>query len=429
MQRQKARKPPGCWLNCASLSSLDTLTRNQLLDTTLQAMSAVQPDQSLRDAVAAYVGWPVEVFVRMPDEHRGIVVPLYDLSASAALTLRTWDENSARDIVAEALRSNSWQAAHYFTSESGLPLPAWQRGMEKAFEEAAVGEIVLARGRILFAQQNAKPLGGIALIGFYRQSGPPHVTELRITDIDSGERRYSAAWQNGNTRTLQVDVNHSLVPDRNYRLYVAFSKPMRYQSATATPTAYPGQQTGPTSGAIQLQFPALDAASDVVMDMSAIRWLDQPDGVNDGFQRYVDDAATVEFQIPSTLTLTGSEASVLSMSFADMSDFNLDADPETVVDWRNGGWTGFEDQFAATGDVGGIDCNMRPFVAPAEDAVIPADTADCRESVAVVLPPPPAPAPAPPNRGGGNALWLLLLLSLLAHRSIASRVSWRADTS
>ena len=73
-------------------SSLGAVARQHLIDTTLQAMSGVEPDQSARDAVAAYVGHPVEVYVQMSEEHRDIVVPLYDLSASAVLTMRSWDE-------------------------------------------------------------------------------------------------------------------------------------------------------------------------------------------------------------------------------------------------------------------------------------------------------------------------------------------------
>ena len=248
------------------------------------------------------------------------------------------------------------------------------------------------------------------IVGAYRQAGPPYVVAARITDADSGEVRFAAEWGNGPQRTLNVTTNQALVPAGNYRLWLAFSKPMRWQNGGAVAT-YPGQQTTPMSGSVELQVPSLDANDDVTLDIASIVWHDQPDGMSDGYRRYIYDAASIDFSLPADMPATDPIPAVLQLSFADLADFQLDADPATTVDWQNGAWTNFENENDVAGDSGGIDCQMRPFVAADPMAAAPANAIACR-AVSVTPPPPPPPPPVdPPRRGGGGALvWLLLLL-------------------
>ena len=254
------------------------------------------------------------------------------------------------------------------------------------------------------------------LIGFYRQAGPPYVQTVRIADANTGELRYSASWQNGAVRTLNVAENLALQPGASYRLYLGFSKPMRFQSVAGGPANYPGQQTGPIPGDIELQIPSQDAVNDIVVDLSTIEWHDQPDGASNGYQQYLYDAASVDFSIPAGAPITGSEPVVLSLLFRDMSDFLTDSDPATVTDWVNGGWAGFEDVSGASTDVGGYDCNFRPFIALDATAAAPAGNAVCRAATAVPPPPPVPPPPTRRNGGGGGALWLTGLLLLMLRR-------------
>lgn len=180
-------------------------------------------------------------------------------------------------------------------------------------------------------------------------------------------------------------------------------------TATGDAGTYAGQQTSPGSGGIELQLPALDESNDVVVDLATIVWLDQPDDVNDGYRHYVFDAASIDFSIPGGLSVAGSEPAVLALSFADMSDFLIDADPATPVDWQQGGWAGYEDEDGVAADRGGIDCQIKPFVAMETAATAPAADVNCRS--AVTPPPPPPPPPVQPSSGGGgHALWLCLLL-------------------
>ena len=250
-----------------------------------------------------------------------------------------------------------------------------------------------------------------SLIGFYRQAGPPHVTAVRIRDLGTDEVRFHAEWASGAQRTLMVAQNKALSPGGNYRLWIAFSKPMRYRTAAGVVGIYPGQTTAPGSGTVELQIPALDQSNDVALDFASIDWLDIPDGANDGYRQYVFDAATIDFTIPAGLTVNGSEPAVLSLSFADMSDFQIDANPSTPVDWLNGGWSGYENENNIAGDVGGIDCQIKPFMAVDPAAAAPSSGALCRVATA---PQPPPPPPSQNSSGGGSALWLLPVLILMA---------------
>jgi len=253
-----------------------------------------------------------------------------------------------------------------------------------------------------------------SLIGFYRQAGPPHVTAIRIRDLSTDELRYSAEWQGSNPRDLAVTQNNALQPGGDYRLWIAFSKPMRMRTPAGEAGNYPGQQASAVSGSVELQLPALDASNDVIFDLGTISWLDQPDGTSDGYRQYTFDAAIVDFSIPAALSVAGSEPAVLALSFPDMSDFLIDANPATPVDWQAGSWAGYEDENGVAGDRGGIDCQIKPFVAMNPEAVAPAGDANCRLA-SPPPPPPPTPPPVQPSSGGGgHGLWLCLLLLLPA---------------
>ena len=244
-----------------------------------------------------------------------------------------------------------------------------------------------------------------SLIGFYRQAGPPYVTAIRIRDLNTNVLRYGAEWQNGSQRTLSVTQNSALLPGGNYRLWIAFSKPMRMLTQAGNAGNYPGQQTSPSSGSVELQLPALEQSNDVEFDLSNIIWLDQPDGTSDGYRQYIFDAASIDFSIPAGLSVNGSEPAVLSLSFSDMSDFQIDANPATRVDWQNGGWSGYENENGIATDRGGIDCQINPFVAMDPEATAPVGDVDCRSAM-----PAPPPPPQTSSGGGGSAFWLCLLL-------------------
>ena len=273
-------------------------------------------------------------------------------------------------------------------------------------------------GFILPNNQVARMRNEIAqmlLAGVYRQTDLPRLQAVEIRDSETGELRLSAQWSTtvGATRTLSRDTNLGLVPGRDYELWLAFNKPMRWRNDAGDLINYPGQSV-PIFPAITLEFPSQDVSMDVGITGSALNWLDVPAGDGTGSHRYRDDALAARVTVPSGLPSTGSIAAVLKVGAEDMTESLLDADPGTRVDWSSGHWTGYEDTELVAGDSGGSDCKFVTFVT-ADQSSAPAQDEPCR--ALVVTPPPPPPSPNPGGGGGGggggSSLWLLPLLTII----------------
>ena len=246
------------------------------------------------------------------------------------------------------------------------------------------------------------------LIGFYHQAGPPAAIAAEIRDTQTNAVVYAAQWQrtSATARTLAVTANEALVPGRDYRLWVAFNKPMRIRNGAGTVVAYPGQNTGASVGTVTFEVPSLAASTDVALAAGAT-WLNTPGGAPNGYLRYEDDAFAVNFNLPASLNVAASTSAVVTLAVQDMAQMLVDANPATAVDWGNGSWQRLENVTGALGDTGGTDCQFRPFVAPAAGAQPPATTVNCRAAT-----PPPPPPPPPPNNGGGGGGEGLGLLAL-----------------
>jgi hypothetical protein len=251
------------------------------------------------------------------------------------------------------------------------------------------------------------------LLGFYRQSGPPAAIAAEIRDRTTGEVVYRARWErSGSTaRTLAVDVNEALVPGGDYRLWVAFNKPMRIRNSAGDVVSYAGQSPGSAVGPVTLEFPSLAAANDVALG-GAAAWLDAPGGAPDGYLRYADDAFAVDFTLPAAAAVGEATPAAILLGQQDLAQLLLDGDPASAVDWGGGAWLRYENTVGTVGDAGGEDCSFRPFIAPAAGAAAPAE-ADCREQ-AVEPPPPPPPPPPPRGGGGGDGSGLAVLLLAVA---------------
>jgi hypothetical protein len=254
------------------------------------------------------------------------------------------------------------------------------------------------------------------LLGFYRQSGPPVAIAAEIREAGSNAVVYRAHWDRASstTRALTVDVNEALVPGGDYRLWVAFNKPMRIRDGAGNVVPYNGQSPGAPVGGVTFEIPSV-TGQDVSLG-GAGAWLDAPGGAPDGYLRYADDAFVVDFTLPDTINVSAATPAVLFLNQQDLSEMALDADPATAVDWGNGAWLRYEDVQGVAGDAGGGNCSFKPYVAPQAGAAPPAAQADCRE--AGVAPPPPPP---PPNRGGGGGEGSGLLLLLAGLLPLALR--------
>ncbi|MEJ8569722.1 M14 family zinc carboxypeptidase [Elongatibacter sediminis] len=195
-------------------------------------------------------------------------------------------------------------------------------------------------------------------IVYYRQSGPPSVTAVRITDAATGAVVFDAAWDpevGSDVRTAHTFMAQPLQFERDYQAWIAFDKPMRWRVDGAD-TALPGQ---PAS--------QLEVENDLLVDGQALsrtvanqRWLDQPGGSPSGYHRYLEDALAFDIRLPAdaanTAVVTPSTNAVISVSARDMTGLRTDANPATVARWQNGAWAGYEDTAGATDtDSGGSD--------------------------------------------------------------------------
>ncbi|MCH8931330.1 MAG: hypothetical protein IIA98_10530, partial [Proteobacteria bacterium] len=80
-------------------------------------------------------------------------------------------------------------------------------------------------------------------LGFYRQAAPPRIQAVQISEAATGDIVYAASWVSagGTDRTLSVTSNNALVPGGDYRLWLAFNKPMRWRNAGGTIVRFRGQ--------------------------------------------------------------------------------------------------------------------------------------------------------------------------------------------
>lgn len=307
--------------------------------------------------------------------------------------------------------------ADYFAYE--FQVPAWtleteplNGGQDYDGTGASHSGFVLPESEIARTRDE---LATTLLLGFYRQTGPPHLKAVQIRDAASGDIVYAARWQpQSSARGLAVSSNRALEPGRAYRLWAAFDKPMRWRSDGGAVTDFPGQR----ATAAPVVFASADAGETFSFEapVDASAWLATAGGAPDGYDTYAGDAFAIEFTVPAGLPLSAPAPVVLQFEATDAAQQALDADPRTVVDWAAGHWIRYTDSaLQEAGDEGGADCTHVVFVATDPDAAPPGGTTQCPAFAAATAPPsdppatpPPGPLPAPRNGGGGGApLWLL----------------------
>ncbi len=246
--------------------------------------------------------------------------------------------------------------------------------------------------------------------GLYRQAGPPRLAAVRIRDAVSGEVRYAARWRSaGDGRRQRVDADLPLLPGRDYRLWLAFDKPMRWRDADGRIANYRGQNVALTP-AMVLEFPTLGGESLDVVPRD-VTWLERPGAAaEDGYLRYRDDALAAAFTLPANLPLAASAPAVLAVTARDMIGAALDGDPATRADWARGHWVGYEDVDGNETDLGGPDCKFVTYAAAADGAAPPAGGAGCRAASEAPDSGDTGTTGGGGGGGGGAALWLLALL-------------------
>ena len=203
-------------------------------------------------------------------------------------------------------------------------------------------EAEIARVRDEIAQQQT--------MLFYHQAGPPSIVAAKVVERASGRTVYSARWKvrrQGKGRSLRVLVNRKLRAGRDYRLWVAFDKPMRVREDGEV-VDFPGL--------VQPELPLIELGADgQAVTFDRTNWLDRRGRAPDGYRRYRDDAFSADFTLPGGLE---GKPLKLSVTVADFALLQLDADPRTPVDWVDGAWSGYEDENGVAGDVGGTDSSL-----------------------------------------------------------------------
>lgn len=210
----------------------------------------------------------------------------------------------------------------------------------------------------------------------YHMAGPPHIVRAEIFDEVSGALVWSMRWsrpETGQRRQITRSVQ-ALEPGRDYRLWIAFSKPMRWRDGGAI-VAFPGQSQSLLDVDIGLEA----GGETLEIERGALTWNDQPGPAPDGYHRYRDDALATTFRIAQTsantdrieLALGNDEPIILAVNARDLTSQRLDANPASPVDFQGGVWTGYDSHLSNSPDSGGIDRTLSVPAVPEPDAEPP----------------------------------------------------------
>ncbi len=218
-------------------------------------------------------------------------------------------------------------------------------------------------GFVLPADQIARvrqELTAATTLGLYRMAGPPLLRQVRIERVSDGHPVFVASWQrDGNQRRQTVETRETLSPQVEYRLWLAFNKPMRVRNASGAVVQYTGQSADPMPSVAITGADASGSGFSHPLDTSAGQWLGAAGNAPSGLSRYADDSYTVTFSIPDAVPVDQARRVGLAVGAEDFAGQALDANPRTIGNW-DGGWTGYEDsQGNDDTDSGGVDVTMR----------------------------------------------------------------------
>lgn len=197
------------------------------------------------------------------------------------------------------------------------------------------------------------------LVAAYHMAGPPHVMAAEIKDVASQAVVWSAHWTDAGPdgRELIQRSLASLAPGREYELWVAFSKPMRWrESGVVVP--FPGRPSASVNAFHWLEYDGQIISA----EFESAEWLNEPGGAPDGYHRYRDDAFRTRFTIADTadnrILIEASSESANAVNLAllasDLTGHLPDSDPSSAVIWRDGAWVDFNGDTGSQ-HFGGVD--------------------------------------------------------------------------
>jgi hypothetical protein len=194
---------------------------------------------------------------------------------------------------------------------------------------------------------------------YFRQAGPPSIQSLRLTDIETGAVVYQGDWQamDAFTRELHANQHQPLQLERDYELWLSFTKPMRWRKDGII-TTFPGQ---PESG-LALFTGAVIGGAQLTTATEQTTWQDQPGGVPDGYANYQDDTVKMTITFPGDTQnrglVVGDTMAALRLRSSDMTGMRIDANPATVANWGGGNWTSYDNSSGNDSDFGGYDTSI-----------------------------------------------------------------------
>ncbi|WP_448548733.1 M14 family zinc carboxypeptidase [Thalassotalea fusca] len=200
----------------------------------------------------------------------------------------------------------------------------------------------------------AQKITNTTLLAFYHQAGPAIVESVEIYNTETKENIFTGSWQasSANDRSWQFNQLTPITADTNYQLKLSFNKPMRYRNTNGEIVNHPG-----------VDIPLLPEiivrsanGSLIALSTNSGKWLNnQATNAALGYKRYQDDSFLVEFSLPSSFGSDQEQQINLELNVQDLAGMQLDANPQTVVDWLDGGWSGYENTDGQASDTGGID--------------------------------------------------------------------------
>ena len=199
------------------------------------------------------------------------------------------------------------------------------------------------------------------MVVWYKQAGPPSVTQLRVLEKNSGIVVYNASWdiQLDGSRQLYENVVEQTQPAEQYTVIVSFDKPMRYRNENGQVEPLPGQNA-------LLLNPSI-TSDQIGVNPDSRNWINEKMDSLQSYKYYQDDTFMVDYTVNAdTVTIEDSRYN-LSIATNDMVGQNLDADPSTAVTWSDGKWINYEKTLGVASITGGVDRQFSIPVAQSSD--------------------------------------------------------------
>lgn len=198
-------------------------------------------------------------------------------------------------------------------------------------------------------------------VAYYRQSGPPALSALTVTDQETGAVVFEAEWdvQGPAEKSLHRFQAQPIQFERDYRIWLAWDKPMRHRTPNGEVDVLPGQ----LQQLLEVEQVATIGANPLEASARSPSWLNQPGDTPDGYRRYRDDALAYDLRLPASETnvdlADGTVDVTVHTATWDMTGNQTDADPATVARWYEGNWIGYEDSDGEDGTAtGGSDSTI-----------------------------------------------------------------------